>query len=233
MTRMESVASPRTFRAASFAGLFLCGVLWVSVPTVAEPSAAVGGPETLIPVADETGFQPLFGTTSADGWQQCGPGGFALTNGVATSFGGMGLWWCSARAYTNFVLRGEWKLEAADSDTGVFVRFADPAGDPWNAVRTGHELEIGDDPEGKDPAWRTGAVYPFSPPARVTTRPVGEWNEFEFAVVGHTYVVRINGEKVNEWTDPERRSASGYIGLQNYEEGKGAQFRNLRIRELP
>jgi hypothetical protein len=145
----------------------------------------------------------------------------------------MGLWWYTSQTFTNFVLRGEWKLEAADSDTGVFVRFANPENDPWNAVRTGHELEIGDDPEGKDPVWRTGALYPFSAPARVMTKPIGEWNSYELAVVGHTYVVRINGETVNIWTDPDRRTASGYIGLQNYEEGKGAAFRNIRIRVLP
>jgi hypothetical protein len=194
------------------------------------PAAAGGG---VTDVDDASGFQPLFGRNTRDGWEQCGPGGFVLTNGVATSYGGMGLWWCSARTYTNFVLRGEWKMEAADSDTGVFVRFAHPGDDPWNAVRTGHELEIGDDPDGKDPAWRTGAVYPFSPPALVPTQPVGQWNSFEFAAIDQTYIVRINGEMVNVWTDPERRSASGYIGLQNYAQGKGAQFRNVRVRELP
>ncbi len=222
----------------------LGAALWVGAfgLTLADDPVPAASPSPVVPAAlrarlpasgDEAGFRPLFGQDARDGWAQSGPGGFTLTNGVATSFGGMGLWWCAGRTYTNFVIRGDWKMEAADSDTGVFVRFADPGNDPWNAVRTGHEFEIGDDPEGKEPAWRTGALYPFSPPARVPTRPLGEWNSFEFAAVGQTYVIRINGELVNVWTDPDRRSVSGHIGLQNYAEGKGAQFRNVRVRELP
>lgn len=188
----------------------------------------------LLPDAnDETGFHPLFGASVTDGWQQCGPGSFTLTNGVATSHGGMGLWWHSRRAFTNFVLRGEWRMADRESDTGVFMRFPDPGNDPWNAVKQGHEMEIGDDPDGKEPAWKTGALYPFSPPARVPTKPIGEWNHFELVAVGHTYIVRINGETVNVWTDPKQRTASGYLGLQNYADGKGAQHRRLRIRELP
>jgi hypothetical protein len=66
----------------------------------------------------------------------------------------------------------------------------------------------------------------------VPTKPVGEWNAYEFIALGHTYIIRINGETVTVWTDPQRRSTAGHIGLQNYAEGKGAQHRRLRIREL-
>lgn len=182
--------------------------------------------------ADETGFIPLFGRDAADGWKQCGPGGFTLADGVAKGHGGMGLWWHTNRMFTNFVLRGEWRIHTADADSGVFLRFPDPRDDPWNAVREGHEMEIGDDPEGKEAAWRTGALYPFSPPSHVPTKPLGEWNSFEITCIGHLYRVRINGELVTTWTDPDRRTTHGYIGLQNYQEGKNAEHRRLRIKEL-
>jgi len=182
---------------------------------------------------DETGFRPLFGLPSADGWTQCGPGGFVLTNGVATSQGGMGLWWYSNQVFTNFIIRGEWRFENRESDSGVFVRFPNPGQDPWNAVKQGHEMEMGDDPAGKEPAWRTGALYPFQPPTHVPTKPMGEWNAFEFIVIDQTYVVRINGETVTVWMDSQKRSAAGHIGLQNYQDGKGTQHRRLRIKELP
>jgi hypothetical protein len=182
---------------------------------------------------DETGFQPLFGRNADEGWAQCGPGYFSLTNGVATSHGGMGLWWFTNRTYTNFVVRGEWRMENRHSDTGLFVRFPNPDQDPWSAVKCGHEMELGDDPDGKDPTWRTGALYPFQPPTRVPTRPVGEWNSYEFSAVGQVYIVRINGETVTVWEDRQKRTVSGHIGLQNYEEGKGAQHRRIRIKVLP
>lgn len=188
----------------------------------------------LLPQAtDEAGFQQLFGQDPQVGWAQCGPGSFTLSNGVATSHGGMGLWWHTNRMFTNFVLRGEWRLQAPNSDSGVFLRFPAPGNDPWNAVRQGHEMEIGDDPTGQEPAWRTGAMYPFNPPVRVPTRPAGEWNQFELIAVDQTYIVRLNGETVNVWNDPQRRTLWGYIGLQNYQEGKGTQHRNLRIKDLP
>jgi hypothetical protein len=182
--------------------------------------------------ADETGFTPLFGSSAGDGWAQCGPGSFSLVNGIATAHGGMGLWWHTNRMFTNFVLRGEWRVENRESDSGVFVRFPDPGRDPWNAVRQGHEMEIGDDPEGKDTMWRTGALYPFRSPARVVTRPIGEWNNYELICIGHHYSIRINGELVTTWTDPKQRATHGFIGLQNYQEGKNTQHRRLRIKPL-
>jgi hypothetical protein len=182
---------------------------------------------------DETGFRPLFGQNATDGWSQCGPGFFTLTNGIATSHGGMGLWWYTNRMFTNFVLRAEWRMESRESDSGVFVRFPDPGQDPWVAVKQGHEMEIGDDPTGKEPAWRTGALYPFQPPTHVPTKPIGQWNSYELIALGQTYIVRINGETVTVWTDPKQRREVGYIGLQNYQDGKGTQHRHLRVKELP
>ena len=181
---------------------------------------------------DETGFRPLFGENAAVGWAQCGPGSFTLTNGVATSHGGMGLWWHTNRMFTNFVVRGEWRMDNRESDSGVFLRFPNPGQDPWVAVKRGHEMEIGDDPAGKEPAWSTGSLYPFQAPTRVPTKPIGEWNSYEIIAIGQTYVVRINGETVTVWTDSQQRTAAGYIGLQNYQEGKGACHRRLRIKEL-
>ena len=145
----------------------------------------------------------------------------------------MGLWWYTNRTFTNFVLRGEWRMENRESDSGVFMRFPDPGQDPWVAVNRGHEMEIGDDPAGKELSWQTGALYPFQPPTHVPTRPIGEWNAYELIAVGQTYIVRINDETVTVWTDPKQRSASGSIGLQNYADGKGAQHRRVRIKELP
>jgi hypothetical protein len=180
----------------------------------------------------ESGFTPLFGKDARDGWAQCGPGEFKLENGVATATGGMGLWWFTRRPFTNFVLRGEFVQEQPIADSGVFVRFPDPGNDPWLAVKRGHEFEIGD-PAPKNPTWRTGSMYPFKAATKPNTGPLGQWNSFEMVCIGHDYSVRINGEVVTAWSDPQRRSASGYIGLQNYNDGKTVRFRNLRVKDLP
>ncbi len=182
--------------------------------------------------AEEESFVPLFHSEGAPGWAQCGPDGFIFTNGVASAQGGMGLWWYTNRMFTNFVLRGEFVQEQSAADSGVFIRFPHPGNDPWIAVKQGHEMEIGD-PEPEEPTWRTGSIYPFKASIRANTRPPGEWNEFELVATGHNYSVRINGDIVTTWTDETQRSTAGYLGLQNYDDGKTVRFRRLRIKDLP
>jgi hypothetical protein len=182
--------------------------------------------------AAEEGFVPLFGKDAADGWAQCGPGRFTLEKGVATGEGGMGLWWFTRRTFTNFVLRGEWMQEGPDSDSGVFFRFPDPGNDPMNAVRQGHEFEIGEK-NPKHPKDGTGAFYPFHGPAAVPVKPWGEWNTYELTCIGPNYSLRINGQLVNTWTDNQRRPLSGHLGLQNYPYKQAVRHRNLRVKEQP
>src|ERR1043166_7910187 len=57
----------------------------------------------------------------------------------------------------------------------------------------------------------------------------GQWNDYEITCLGQSYSVRINGELVLTWTDPKHRTTSGFIGLQNYNDGKTVRHRNLRI----
>jgi hypothetical protein len=180
----------------------------------------------------EAGFIPLFSDEVLSKWRQCGPGQFVVTNGVATGQGGMGLWWYAGRQYTNFVLRGEFVQEQEIADSGVFLRFPDPKNDPWNAVHQGHEMEIGD-PDPKDRTWRTGSIYPFAASVKANTKPLGQWNEYEITCNGQDYTVRINGEVVTQWTDPQLRTSHGHIGLQNYNDKKTVRHRNLRIKEQP
>ncbi len=181
---------------------------------------------------DEKGFVPMLGKTAQDGWAQCGPGHFELAGGVATGLGGMGLWWHTNRMFTNFVMRGEFLQEEALADSGIFLRFPAPGNDPWNAVRQGHEVEIGD-PRPAKPEDATGSFYPFQAPASVPVKPPGQWNDYEITVIEHNYSFRLNDRLVNTWTDNAGRSIAGYIGLQNYNDGKVVRHRNLRVKDLP
>ena len=183
------------------------------------------------PAETDEGFKRLLEGEDAITWKQAGPGKFAIENGVATGTGGMGLWWFSDRQYADFILRGEFLQEQEAADSGIFIRFPDPGTDPWVAVKRGHEIEIGDSTAG-NPTWHTGAIYPFQAPVTNATKPPGEWNQYEIVARGHNYSVRLNGKLVTTWTDPERRSTNGYIGLQNYDDGKTVRHRNLRIKTL-
>jgi hypothetical protein len=144
----------------------------------------------------------------------------------------MGLSWFTNRTYTNFVLRGEWLQEGAESDSGIFLRFPNPGNDPWVAVRQGHEVEIGETSPAK-PQEATGSIYPFHAPSNVTIEPFGKWNRYEITCVGRNYAVTLNDRLVNTWTDDKGRHFSGYIGLQNYPYRAAVRHRNLRIKDLP
>ncbi len=187
--------------------------------------------QILSPVSGEAGFIPLFSSEKLKDWRQAGPGKFNVTNGLASGEGGMGLWWFAGQTFTNFVLRGEFWQDQAIADSGIFVRFPNPGNDPWLAVRQGHELEIGD-PNPAIPTWRTGSLYPFHAAITANTRPIGQWNDYELVAREHNYSVRINGQVVNTWTDTTQRSLSGYLGLQNYHDGKTVRHRNVRVKEL-
>ncbi len=198
-------------------------------PLYEVPAEHLG--ETISPAGDEQGFTSLLTDAALKDWKQSGPGRFTVSNGVATAEGGMGLWWYAARPFTNFVLRGEFMQEQADADSGIFLRFPNPGSDPWVAVKQGHEMEIGE-AKPENPTWRTGSFYPFHASTTANTKPAGQWNSFEIVCNGHNYSARLNDQLVTTWTDTTKRSLSGYIGLQNYDDKKTVRFQALRVKEL-
>jgi hypothetical protein len=179
----------------------------------------------------ENGYATLYnGSTS--GWSQAGPGGFTDTDATLTSTGGMGLFWYSAKQFTNYSLKLDWKL-ADDDNSGVFLGFP-PSADPWSAVNNGYEVQI----DATDTADRTtGSVYTFKS-ADLAARdaalnPPGEWNTYELLVEGEHLQVFLNGVKINDFTNTDPvRSLAGHIGIQNHGAGDEAAFRNVRIKEL-
>ncbi|MSU61822.1 MAG: DUF1080 domain-containing protein [Pedosphaera sp.] len=187
--------------------------------------------QVVSPVGNEDGFIPLLSDAALKEWKQSGPGQFKVGNGIAIAEGGMGLWWFAGRQFTNFVLRGEFLQEQDIADSGVFLRFPDPGNDPWIAVKKGHEMEIGDPNPGNQYA-PTASIYPFAPAVANASKPPGQWNTYEIVASGHNYSVRLNGRLVTAWTDTTQRTLSGFIGLQNYNDGKTVRHRNLRVKEV-
>lgn len=180
----------------------------------------------------ERGFTPLFTGKASQliHWQQINEKGheghFVFKDGTLMATGGMGLLWYTPRSYKDFILRADWKPSTAHANSGIFVRFPDPKGDPWNPVHQGHEIQIADD---YDPVHRTGAVYDFQPSTKIVSGP-DRWNTMEIQCIGAHYTIRVNGETVCEYDSA--RSREGYIGLQNHSDDDKVWFRNIRIREV-
>ncbi|MFD0820805.1 ThuA domain-containing protein [Micromonospora zhanjiangensis] len=179
----------------------------------------------------EVGYTALYNGSTA-GWSQAGPGGFTNSDATLSSSGGMGLFWYSAKQFTSYSLKLDWKL-TGDDNSGVFLGFP-PSDDPWSAVDNGYEVQI----DATDaPDRTTGSVYTFQAAdaaARdAALNPPGEWNTYELLVEGERLQVFLNGVKINDFTNTDpARSLAGHIGIQNHGDADHAAFRNIRIKDL-
>jgi choline dehydrogenase-like flavoprotein len=246
------------------------------LPTIGSPNPMLSGialarrvAEHLVapspPPALETGFKWLFDGTQASltKWEQAGPGRFDYDPNenviVARPGNEIGLLFHTAKAYSNFTLRLQFRLDSRDDNSGVFVRFRDlrqppPAGlnDPriagnpaWLAVDTGFEVQIDEkaQPDGAD-THRTGAIYAIpigngagqQTYARGSSLQPGEWNDYEIKVAGDTYTVSLNGFVTANFinNDPKRgrpASQDPLSGFIGLQTHTGAvAFRAVRIK---
>ncbi|WP_432843612.1 ThuA domain-containing protein [Dactylosporangium sp. CA-092794] len=180
----------------------------------------------------ETGYTALYNGSTA-GWSQSGPGGFTESDATLSSTGGMGLFWYSAKQYTSFSLKADFRI-TGDSNSGVYVGFPNPGNDPNIAVNQGYEIQI----DATDtPDHTTGAIYGFQS-ANLAARdaalnPPGAWNTYEILVEGQRIRVYLNGSGINDFTNTDpNRNLDGYVGIQNHGAGDQVSFRNVRIKEL-
>ncbi|MEU7960041.1 ThuA domain-containing protein [Micromonospora humida] len=179
----------------------------------------------------ETGYTALY-NGSTNGWSQAGPGSFTNSNATLSSVGGLGMLWYSAKQFTNYSLKLDWKVDG-DDNSGVLIGFP-PSSDPNSAMDNGYEVQI----DATDTADRTtGSIYSFQAADQAARdaalNPPGEWNTYELLVEGERLQVFLNGTKINDFTNTNPvRSLAGHIGIQNHGTGDDASFRNIRIKEL-
>ena len=157
-----------------------------------------------------------------------GPGRFRVIEQerALESEDGMGLLWYAKKLYGDFILKIDWRVKRRSDNSGVFIRFSNPGTDPWNAVKTGYEIQIDDLalPEGRA-EHKTGAIYGIVAPTSLASKQVGEWNTFEIHALGQIYTVILN-----EITVVPKFSGTGlrrgYIGIQNHDTESHVLFRN-------
>ncbi len=187
-------------------------------------------------------FRPLFNGKDLTGWQMTGPGRFTIENGLMKTEGGMGLLYYAPEKFGNATVRVVFKTASKNANSGVFIRLPEHPKDPWYAVHNGYEVQI--DAGGDD--WHcTGSIYSLSPATARLQKPQGEWNTMEIELRGRKTVVRLNGERVNEfdgtqavpprkmWFEPARgpRPDAGYIGLQNHDARSTVYFREVSVKK--
>ncbi len=99
----------------------------------------------------------------------------------------------------------------------------------------GYEAQVNN--TGGDPK-KTGGLYGvqdvFTAPAKDN-----EWFDYHIIVRGKHIVIKINGETIADYTEPDnldrkdRRLSSGTFALQAHDPGSKVHYRNLRVKVLP
>lgn len=202
--------------------------------------------------ATMTDWTILFDGTSADGWEMStianqpghdDPGHFDLEAGALIARPGtdIGLLWHATPAPPDFELTLQWKLNAPDDNSGVFVRFPDLDSMGYNntafvAAHFGFEVQIDNTghPDGA-PQHTTGALYEVEGQqfALVPPRPIGEWNEYLIRVVGQLYEVQLNGTVTTRFENRivgRGQATPAFIGIQTH--SGSVAFRDIRLRSL-
>ncbi|MDG4828588.1 ThuA domain-containing protein [Solwaraspora sp. WMMD1047] len=223
------------------------------------------------PIGRTPGYRHIFDGTgySLADWRQAPGGSFGLRpDGSIRSAGGLGMLWYAGQEFADYSVRLKFRdisPDAVRANSGLLVRFPDPripladrpegscgtigsarTSQAWVAIYCGHEIQIYDGETGE--SQKTGSVYNFSPLTldRAGATPKGQWNDYEFRVVGQHYTIIRNGVVIHEFDnvpgkqssragDPPtdaRQFLSGFLGLQNHGNSDVIEFRDIRVREL-
>ncbi len=218
---------------AAIAGMSLAAAGGVSCKHPSAATTASGAPA----------WRALFDGQGTDGWEMVGPGELRLEHGELVTYGGMGMLWYSREKFGNCQVRVQFKLTAADDNSGVFIRIPEAPKTPMQAVNQGYEVQI-DNTE--NDYHRTGCLYSLTKARNLVSPKVGEWSTLLITLDGKRTVVEIDGQVVTDftegdsvpekkvWYEPDRgpRPEYGFIGLQNHGREAHVHFREVSVRPL-
>lgn len=162
----------------------------------------------------------LFDGKSLQGWTVENDCEIVVEDGAILLKGGDG-WLRSNHQYGDFKLHIEWKaLKDKNYDAGIYLRTA-AGGKPFPKASTQSNLLDGQE----------GNIRPLSGANSEGLIQRGEWNAFDYTVVGDRVELSINGKPA--YTATGLKTPRGHIGLQ-CEVPLGGQFlfRNIQVVEL-
>ena len=170
------------------------------------------------------------GEKGLDNWNRIGDANWRPEGGAIVADRGKVGYLVSKTPYKDFDLRAEFWAES-DTNSGVFIRCADPA---KIAAATCYEVNIWDiRPE---PKFATGAIVDVAAvPVPLVHTAGGRWNTYEITAKGPQLTVKLNGVQTVSVSDG--KLASGPFALQYGPGVKGVQggpikWRKVQIRPL-
>jgi hypothetical protein len=170
------------------------------------------------------------GDKGLENWNRIGDANWRPEGGAIVADRGKGGFLVSKNTYKDFEVRAEF-WAASDTNSGVFIRCADPA---KITAATCYEVNIWDiRPE---PKYATGAIVDYAEvPVPLVHQAGGRWNTYEITARGSQLTVKLNGVQTVNVHDSKH--ASGPVALQYGPGVKGAQggpikWRKVQIRPL-
>ena len=163
----------------------------------------------------------LIDGSTLDGWNTLGDATWELVDGAVQGDGEPGFL-VTAESYSDFQLTFEYWIEADTSNSGVFIRCADPRNVGANSS---YEVNIADKHDNPDSI--TGSIVGVTGPAQ-TVSTAGKWNPYDITANGSHLTVILNGITTADARDS--RHTSGPIALQH--RAGTVKFRNVRLRKL-
>ena len=111
------------------------------------------------------------------------------TDATLTTVGGAGVFWYSARQFSAYSLKLDWRLPG-DDDSGVFVGFSSGA----TAGSTGYEVQIDATNVANGTTGSVWGAKGVDVAARdAALNPPGAWNTYELLVQGERLQIFLNG----------------------------------------
>jgi hypothetical protein len=158
-----------------------------------------------------------------EGWNQNGAANWRIENGefVATDGGNGTL--VTQQSYGDVHVTAEFFVDAGNTNSGIFIRAADPA---RISDTTAYEVNIYD--ERPDQSGRTGGIVNIAAPSQ-TINAAGKWSTYDITAEGDHIVVVLDGVTTVDIHDSTY--TSGPIALQYGGAGE-VRFRNVKIEPL-
>ena len=237
-------------------GLMMAAAALVCVQTSAIPVKTFPHPKKSHP--KKADWVKLFDGKTLNGWHGFNKKGevknWTIVDGalvcLGAAAGDTGGDIVTDKAYTNFELEWEWKIDKGSNSGMLYHVIEDPK---YHATYdTGPEYQIIDDegwPDKLEEWQKTGCDYAMHLPNTLKkVEPIGKWNISKIVFNNGHVEHWINGSKIvsfEAWTDdwtkkktegkwkdyPDYGTAkTGLIALQDH--GHKAYFRNVRIKEL-
>ena len=191
------------------------------------------------PKADADGWYTLFNGEDLSGWKfSDSTGTFSIENGTIKVNGNRSHLYYVGQALNHNFKNFEFKADVmtkAGSNSGIYFHTEfQKVGWPDK----GYEVQVNN----SHGDWRrTGGLWGIEDVKEVPTKD-DEWFTMDIKVEAKHIVVKLNGETVTDYVEPEnvnyegmpgRKIASGTFCLQGHDPGSTVFFKNIMVKPLP